>query len=185
MNADRLCELECLMGDLNEQQYTPIIKSKIDNTIKTATTKWSSTDYKTWISNIELKSRTCKSTEFKDTMFGSNKLKYAWNGIEKFGKRVYFCFAFTDGLFKWELTRENYELAGGDKAIYMSGTNERGVDDYKMHFHIPVEQLVKIDDTPCIIPEELLKYKTERKIQKNQVLPVGICLIKLPKKIIL
>ena len=79
-------------------------------------------------------------------------------------------------MFKWELNQENYDLAGGDSAIYVGGTDERGWDDYKDHFHITIGQLEKIDDTPCFVPDELL-HKTEWKPTAK----ITGCLLKIKK----
>ena len=164
------------MGARNEEIYTPIIQRLIDPKAKKTATYFCSTDFRSYTSNIELKSRTCKSTSYENTMFGANKLNYAWKGIRDFNKKVFFIFAFTDGLFKWELNQENYDLAGGDTAIYVGGTDERGWNDYKDHFHIPIEQLEKIDDTPCFVPDELL-HKTEWKPKEK----ITGCLLKIKK----
>jgi hypothetical protein len=36
------------------------------------------------------------------------------------------------------LTEENFEAIGGMKQVYMNGTDGRGYNDFKPHFHIPL-----------------------------------------------
>lgn len=166
------------MGAENEKLYTPIFQKIFDKGLKKTKSYWSVIDFKSYKMDLEMKSRTNCYNKYPNTMFGANKLKYAWGGVEKYGKRVIFAFAFTDGLYYWELTRENYEKCGGDKAIYVGGTNERGYDDYKDHFHIPIDQLIKISDIPSFVPDEL-KYKTLDNTPQTVFKDLtGVCLIK-------
>lgn len=162
-----------LMGEVNETIFLEDLKKEFGYDLYKNKAYWAVIDFgsKKNKSSVEMKSRTCKHNSFDNTMFGANKLTYAWNGIKSYGKRFFFVFAFTDGLYSWELTRENYELAGGDKMIYLDGTSERGVEDYKDHFHIPIDQLKCISNKPSYVPPELQhkadKYNTDPSVVKN------------------
>jgi len=162
-----------MMGEVNEKIFLEDLKKEFGYDLYKNKAYWAVIDFGSKInkSSVEMKSRTCKHNSFDNTMFGANKLTYAWNGIKSYGKRFFFVFAFTDGLYSWELTRENYELAGGDKMIYLDGTSERGVEDYKDHFHIPINQLKCISTKPSYVPPELLhkkeKYDTDASLSKN------------------
>lgn len=158
-----------LMGEVNEKIFLEDLKKEFGYDLYKNKAYWSVIDFGSRINkcSVEMKSRTCQYKSFDNTMFGANKLTYAWNGIKTYGKRFFFVFAFTDGLYSWELTKENYELAGGDKMIYLDGTSERGVEDYKMHFHIPIEQLKCISNKPSYVPPELQQKKEKYDTQKN------------------
>lgn len=163
------------MGRVNEIKYKPIIQSIYGN-VKKANFKYSRIDFygETYI--LELKSRNMASTDYKDTMIGYNKVKEGFKQLDKY--KVFFAFGFTDGLFVWELNKENYEANGGDSKKRMGGTSNRGWDDYKEHYYIDNSRLTKISDIGCFVPD--LVRENTNKLKTS--LPVGVCLIKLKNK---
>ena len=179
------------MGRVNEIKYKPIIQSIYGN-VKKANFKYSRIDFygETYI--LELKSRNMASTDYKDTMIGYNKIKEGFKQLELRGHpaypesndgevckfKVFFAFGFTDGLFVWELNKENYEANGGDSKKRMGGTSNRGWDDYKEHYYIDNSRLTKISDIGCFVPD--LVRENTNKLKTS--LPVGVCLIKLKNK---
>ena len=60
------------MGKYNEKYYTEDIKKSLGNVVK-SDFKYDTTDFYGVNYMLELKSRTCASTDFKETMFGFNK----------------------------------------------------------------------------------------------------------------
>lgn len=89
---------------------------------------------------IELKTRTCSHLKYKDTMIGMNKINRATDLIKK-GKKIYFIFKFTDGVYYWEYkdTYDNEWVRGG-------GRSDRGVSEWKTngYLYIPNNLLLKI-----------------------------------------
>lgn len=69
----------------------------------------------------ELKSRTCKYTEYNTTMFGYNKIKYL-KSLENDIRKWFFYFLFIDGLYVWEYNENEYFIND-----YMH--KERGIID--------------------------------------------------------
>ena len=77
-------------------------------------------------------------------------------------------------MYVWELTKENYELNGGDSQKRMGGTSNRGYNDYKEHYYIKTELLTKIDDTPVWIDPEV-------EVNSYKYSSGGVCLLKFKK----
>lgn len=160
------------MGDENEKLFTPILKKRFGEDIKKTFHMKSVLDFESPTHFIELKSRTYSHTAFKDWMVGDNKRLMGLKKIKQ-GKRVFFVFAFkTGGSYYWELTEENFEAIGGMEQVYMDGTNGRGYDDYKLHLHIPLSAMTKLDDT-CSYTHSLNLYSNN-----NSLLGKG-CLLKI------
>jgi len=70
-------------------------------------------DFQSYRTYYELKTRRCKSTDYKDTMIGLNKITYAQNNYDN--KDFLFLFNFTDGLFYWKFDVKeqlNYRMGG-------------------------------------------------------------------------
>ena len=85
---------------------------------------------------VELKTRKCISTKYKDTMIGLNKLNYS----KSKGKDTYFFFKFDDGLFYWKYnTQEEGRLRFG-----RGGRYDRGRVEENNYFYIPTDLLTKI-----------------------------------------
>jgi hypothetical protein len=169
------------MGDMNEKLYKPII-NKIYGTVFKTSYKYSRIDFIGENYCGELKSRNLNYDTFNETMIGYNKITEGFNKLDFYRQgnsnyKMYFWFAFKEGLYVWELTKENYELNGGDKQKRMGGTSNRGYNDYKEHYYIKTELLTKIDDTPVWIdPDvEVNSYKIPH--HKTE----GVCLLKIKK----
>jgi len=154
------------MGDLNEEQYQPIIFEKYGNNLKRSCKKtyfviydWDSENTK-----VELKSRTNCVNTYSTTMIGFNKV-VNW-GKDETDKRYFFLFGFIDGLYEWELTQENYDAIGGEDAVvekddFEYGENYTTFNKKKKQLYIPVNKLTKISDIGCIVPDAL-KHKIKR-----------------------
>lgn len=155
------------MGKINEKRFLPILKENIDPTLQIVENATSVIDYsgeKCW---VELKSRTNAMNKFDETFFGANKIDVG-NAKLDLGLRVFFAFAFKDGLYIWELTRTSYEEVGGNACIRMGGTTKmRSVEDYKLHFYLNTKFLTKISDVkPYIIDDTSLTGKCFITIKK-------------------
>jgi len=164
------------MGYMNEKQYKPIIAS-IYGDVKKTSNKYCTIDF---IGNDycgEIKSRNLNIDTFSDTMIGYNKIVKGFEKLNWYRKhipnyKIYFWFAFKEGLYVWELNEENYKLNGGDSKKRLGGTNKRGYDDYKDHYYIKTELLVKIDDTPVYI-DQMVEDNSYKQIFFKE----GVCLI--------
>jgi len=147
------------MGDQNERIFTPILQEKFGRDIKKTFHMKSVLDFESPTHFIELKSRTYKSTAFKEWMIGDNKRIMGLKKIKQ-GKKVFFVFAFKEGgTFYWELTEENFEAIGGMKQVFMDGTDGRGYNDFKPHFHIPLSAMTKLSDK-CSYTSALDNYNS-------------------------
>tara|TARA_R110000765_G_scaffold244996_4_gene347195 strand:+ start:907 stop:1320 length:414 start_codon:yes stop_codon:yes gene_type:complete len=85
---------------------------------------------------VELKSRRNEYSKYPTTMVGMNKIKKARQLIED-DNLIYFCFNFTDGLYYWLYT----ENIGIEKK---GGRWDRGKQEIKDYFYLPIEYLTKI-----------------------------------------
>jgi hypothetical protein len=167
------------MGEINENHYNNDILSRY-NGIRKSGNKSSLFHYKTydWVSPnyyVELKSRNNDFDYYSTTMIGYNKVA-EWEK-DTTDKKYYFLFGFLDGLFEWELTKENYDEIGGYDCVRPAGTQYVKDATYttfnknKLHLYIPVKKLKKISDKGCLVPDELVS-KSLRNIMS------GVCLIK-------
>jgi hypothetical protein len=160
------------MGDLNEKHYEPDIFELYGDVKRTGKKElrthfkiydWVNQDYK-----IELKSRNNEYAVFPDTMIGWNKVE-EW-GKDETDKRYYFLFGFLDGLYEWELTQASYDaLPDGcvRKVKVATPTTEYTTfNEEKEHLYIPIENLKKINDKGCIVPDDLLS-KSRRVVKSN------------------
>ena len=103
-------------GKLNEDFYKPLIESDIKEVLECSKYQFSAFDFENYHFLIELKTRE----------------------VERL-KRVIFYFGFkTDGLFKFELTQDNYT----DFKVSTIGCRFKQIQNYeKQHLEIPVNQL--------------------------------------------
>lgn len=159
------------MGKNNEQKFLHIFREQIDPTLQIVENTKSIIDYSGEECWVELKSRNCSSYSYPNTMFGANKIKEGFNKLE-LGLRVFYAFAFSDGLYIWELTKVSYEEVGGDTCIRMGGTDNRGYADYKKHFYLEKIFLKKISNVGADMIENPKKHTSL----------TGKCYITLPKK---
>ena len=86
---------------------------------------------------LELKSRRCKSNQYRTTIVGLNKIEKA-KELVKEDKIVKFLFNFTDGLYEW-CDLENYEIKKGGRTDLIG---KKGWKDY-CHINITNLHLIK------------------------------------------
>ena len=175
------------MGKMNEKLYKPVITEIYGLAYKTAY-KYSKVDFLGETFCGELKSRDLSIDDFKETMIGYNKIEEGFKKLDWYkdhmpNYKVYFWFAFREGLFAWELNRTNYDLNGGDSQKRIGGTSNRGWSDYKDHYYIKKENLVKINDTPVwihpVVAENTKKLAEKKISYYKSSFPAGVCLIKI------
>lgn len=82
---------------------------------------------------LELKSRRCKSNQYRTTIVGLNKIEKA-KELVKDGKVVKFLFNFTDGLYEF-CDLDNYKIRKGGRTDLIG---EKGWKDYA---HIKIDNL--------------------------------------------
>lgn len=86
---------------------------------------------------FEIKSRRCKYNKYKTTMIGFNKIQYA-NKVYN-NKYTIFIFVFEDGIFYYKYNKDdNFETSIG-------GRTDRGIDEIKLYYYIPIEKLIQIN----------------------------------------
>ena len=173
------------MGRRNEKLYKPIIEKLYGKVIKTSY-KFCRVDFLGEAFAGELKSRDLDGNEYNETMIGYNKVEKGFEKLDWYkdhipSYKMFFWFGFTDGLYTWELTKDNYELNGGDIQKRWGGTSNRGKDDYKDHLYIKKEFLTKVDDTPCWV-HPLVAENTKKRKQKSQSTGINPALLAMMKK---
>lgn len=148
-----------IMGEINEQHYNDDILNRFKGVQKSGN-KSTLLHYNTydWISDdyyIELKSRNNDYNVYNTTMIGYNKVKI-WKD-DKTNRKYFFLFAFLDGLYEWELNTENYEKISTFKRLIKerSSLSYSTFNQNKEHVYIPINQLKKINDKGCLIPDDL------------------------------
>ena len=93
-------------------------------------------DYESENHLIELKTRRCNSTTYKDTMIPINKIDFC----KTTEKDAYYFFQFNDGLFYWKYSNDDLEKLRFDKG----GRVDRSRIEIKQYCYIPYELLVPI-----------------------------------------
>ena len=184
------------MGDANERKFnSEILKRYGKDLMRTGNchdnSHWAVKDYKSQTISAELKSRALKSTDFYDTMVGANKVDEYKLDIQQ-GKRCFFIFGFTDGLFEWEYTKSNMDelealyISRGTTAIrtapvgYVNKTNTYSTfNPKKPHLYIPSDKLTKFSDTPVYIPKAYRETLANKTYVPKTIFTPGVCLIKL------
>lgn len=136
MNSVKKTDIE--FGLAKECENLEIIKNMFDSGLKKISDNYYCFDFSSESCYVELKSRRCKHTQYKDTMIGQNKLDYA----SKSSKPVYFVFAFDDGLYYWKYNSE--DMANGNVGIRDGGRKDRGYDEIKKYGYIKTEILIKV-----------------------------------------
>ena len=183
MNNLNLNQAYELMGTTNENIYKPIIQEIYGIVYKTAY-RYSRVDFLGETFCGELKSRNLSINDFTETMIGFSKVEEGFKTLDWYkdhmpNYKVYFWFAFKEGLFSWEFNRNNYELNGGDSQKRIGGTTKRGYKDFKCHLYIKKEHLVKINDTPVWIHPLVLE--NSKKPLFKSLIPEGVCWLKINK----
>jgi hypothetical protein len=83
---------------------------------------------------VELKTRRCKSTQYKDVMMNAPKI----NKAQKTDKKVIFVYNFLDGIYYWEFDK-NVELRHD-----MNGRMDRGMYEEQIMYYIPINLMRRL-----------------------------------------
>jgi hypothetical protein len=139
-------EANIYQGDDAEARLINTFRSYFCKDLVKDKNKWAIMDYYCDCCMVELKSRNDKKDKYETTMVGLNKIKYA---LKKPNKASYFVFEFTDGLYYWELNKDELDTF----EIRLGGTMKRGEIEEKDYVYIPIEKLVKLElsstNPPC------------------------------------
>ena len=85
---------------------------------------------------FELKSRNVYKNTYPTTIIGLNKIEFA----KKTDKVCIFLFKFIDGLYFYIYDKDDI-----NNKINIGGRSDRGIDEYKPYFHIPISSLNPIE----------------------------------------
>ena len=130
-----LLEKDVNYGLLKEEEIKETIKEffNLDDLIKLS--KFHTMDFKSNNKYFEIKSRRFNHNKYDTTMIGKNKIDYALKNPDE---TFYFVFVFEDGIYYYK-----YNIK--DKLEpNMGGRNDRGKNEYKLYYYIPVNFLIKI-----------------------------------------
>ena len=145
-------------GKINEEFYKPIIEKDINTTLQ-SNNQFNLFDFENLNFKVELKTREVERMKYKTTIVGYDKIEKGLEFIKE-GKRIIFFFGFkNDGLFKFELTDENY-LNLQISNIGCRFRNSSGKE--KLHMEIPVE-LLEFVCNDCPLQGEYSKQLKELK----------------------
>ena len=93
-------------------------------------------DYESDDHLVELKTRRCCSTTYKDTMIPLNKIDHCKTTT----KEVFFFFHFTDGLFYWKYTDDDFKKC----RLAKGGRVDRSRLEIKPYCYIPYDLLTPL-----------------------------------------
>ena len=130
-----LLENDVNYGLLKEEEIRQTIKRffNLDQFLKLS--QFHTMDFKSHNKYFEIKSRRFSHNKYKTTMIGKNKVDYAQTNKDN---TFYFIFVFDDGIYYYKYnTDDKLELNIG-------GRCDRGGDEYKLYYYIPINFLVKI-----------------------------------------
>ena len=138
---------DILMGIQSEKQTLRTLQIILDdNTLKKSVEKYAVIDFysKKYRLKCEVKGRRNKSTTYKTTMIGVNKLEEA-KCLAKRKYTILFFFDFEDGLYyfdykDWDTITSHYQY---EKK--MGGTYRRGLREWKPYHYVPCCLLKKAD----------------------------------------
>lgn len=102
--------------------------------VKKNSNRWATFDYESDEYLVELKTRRCNSTQYKDVMMNAPKIDKA----RKTDKKVIFVFNFLDGVFYWEFDK-NVELRTD-----INGRSDRGIYEEQIMYYIPIDIMTKL-----------------------------------------
>jgi len=120
-------------GKKGESKVYPIIQQFFNRAITANEEQYAKYDYTCPQYNYEVKSRTCRSTTYPDTMITMNKLG---------GDRgLMLLFNFTDALYYIEYDPETFKEFRTDMF-----SRAKQAWDEKEHIYIPMDKLTKIHD---------------------------------------
>ncbi len=184
--TEYLGQLYHQMGKDNEELYKTHIESIIGTCNRTVH-KYALMDFHNDKCYAELKSRDCWSYNYPATMIGFNKIVNGFKTIKNKNKRVFLFFAYHDGLYYWELTKDNYEANGGDEKIERAGTYHRGEADFKDHYFIDMKFLTKVCSVGTEVPMDVCLNNIEfrqthkPKMESKDRYSKGVCFLKMKK----
>jgi len=136
-------------GKINEEFYKPIIEKDIKDKLN-SNNQFNLFDFENLNFKVELKTREVEKTKYPTTIVGYDKIEKGLEFIKE-GKRIIFFFGFKlSGLYKFELTDENY------KDLKISNVGCRFRETKKKHLEIPVE-LLEFVSKDCPIQGEYSK----------------------------
>ena len=121
-------------GIKKEVELLPKIKLFFNDETITQLDRLNVFDYKGDNKYIELKSRNNNYSKYPTTMIGYNKIKKAL----ELNEDVYFIFSFTDGIYYYKFDRDK------ELEIKQGGRRDRGKNEIKDYYFIPIEILQKI-----------------------------------------
>ena len=121
-------------GLKKEIELLPKIKLFFNDETITQLDRLNVFDYKGDNKYIELKSRNNNYNKYPTTMIGYNKIKKAL----ELNEDVYFIFNFTDGIYYYKFDRDK------ELEIKQGGRRDRGKNEIKDYYFIPIEILQKI-----------------------------------------
>ena len=121
-------------GLKKEIELLPKIKLFFNDETITQLDRLNVFDYKGDNKYIELKSRNNNYNKYPTTMIGYNKIKKAL----ELNEDVYFIFSFTDGIYYYKFDRDK------ELEIKQGGRRDRGKNEIKDYYFIPIEILQKI-----------------------------------------
>jgi hypothetical protein len=121
-----------ILGSLVEDYIIDCIEEHFDTKI-IKTDQYDLMDYYDDKAYYEIKARRNNYKTYPTTMIGYNKILFA----QQSNKDVYFIFSFNDGDYYYK-----YNI--NDKFIInIGGRNDRGKQEYKKYYFIPIEKLNK------------------------------------------
>tara|TARA_R110002020_G_scaffold368101_1_gene579956 strand:+ start:188 stop:625 length:438 start_codon:yes stop_codon:yes gene_type:complete len=112
-------------GNINEKINKRFIEKYL-GTILAETPRYAPFDFKNNDFIVELKCRNCKYGTYADLLMNSSKINYGVRLLDS--KRVFFIVRYTDGLYSFELTKENKDLIIGNQ---FGGRRDRGRDEMR------------------------------------------------------
>ena len=90
----------------------------------------------------ELKGRNIEYGKYNTALLGFNKVDSGFKLLEE-GKQVFFLWSYTNGLYMWELTKENFNKIGGVQMITGAGCNKKWGTNLKT-LEVPIKYLTQI-----------------------------------------
>jgi hypothetical protein len=139
MNQKKINDLK--FGDKQEKNLINTIQQEF-KTVLSKTKNFNTFDYENRKEKIliELKSRRINKNKYTDTLIGYNKVKSGLDKIKE-GYRIIFIFSFIDNLCYYELSKEiNISW------IRKGGRTDRGKDEIKEYYYIPINKLIDFEN---------------------------------------
>jgi len=103
--------------------------------VKKNVSRWALFDFESDEYLVELKTRRCKSTQYKDVIMNASKI----NKARETDKKVLFIYNFLDGLYYWEFDK-SVELRQD-----MNGRMDRGMYEEQLMYYIPINLMKKLN----------------------------------------